>query len=193
MTDTNAIKWLRTQGVECDVLTYDFTKVGADLAAEAVDRPLEMVCKTLIVRVSGHAFWVAIVPGDQRFDTRHMAAAVGVSRRALELAFRNTLDISPYNFLRLNRFNRLHRELRSTERNSTTVTQLALRCGFTELGRASGEYKRLFGEYPSTTLADEGRRTAIRLADVVWSSDTPKSTVVKPTRTQSGYSDLVSK
>ncbi len=83
MADTNAIKWLRAQGVAFDVLEYTFTQIGADHAAEAVGRPLEMVCKTLIVKAPGHAYWVAIVPGDQRFDTRRMAAAIGVSHADL--------------------------------------------------------------------------------------------------------------
>ena len=77
MSDTNAIKWLRGQGAAFQVLEYTFTEIGADHAAEAVNRPLEAVCKTLVVKASGSTFWVAIVPGDQRFDTRLMAAAIG--------------------------------------------------------------------------------------------------------------------
>lgn len=80
MSDSNAVKWLRAQGADFDVLPYDFTEVGADLAAAAVSRPLEAVCKTLIVEGSGKTFWVAIVPGDQRFDTRKMAHALGVPK-----------------------------------------------------------------------------------------------------------------
>ena len=79
MSDTNAIKWLRAQSVEFEVLAYEFTEIGADHAAEAVGRPLETVCKTLIVEASGKDFWVAIVPGDQRFDARMMAHAIGVA------------------------------------------------------------------------------------------------------------------
>jgi Cys-tRNA(Pro)/Cys-tRNA(Cys) deacylase len=80
---TNAIKWLRSQNVSFEVLEYQFTEIGADHAAEAVGRPLEMVCKTLVVRTSGNAFWIAIVPGDQRFDARLMATAVGAPRADL--------------------------------------------------------------------------------------------------------------
>jgi Cys-tRNA(Pro)/Cys-tRNA(Cys) deacylase len=83
MSDTNAIKWLRGQGVVFQVLEYEFTEVGADLAADAVGRPLESCCKTLIVEAAGRQFWVAIVPGDQRFDTRKMAAAIGVAQADL--------------------------------------------------------------------------------------------------------------
>ena len=83
MSDTNAIKWLRARGVEFEVLTYEFHEVGADQAAEAVGKPLETVCKTLIVKSGGRSYWVAIVPGDRRFDTRKMAAAIGVKEADL--------------------------------------------------------------------------------------------------------------
>lgn len=84
MSDTNAIKWLRTQGVGFEVLEYQFSEVGADRAAEAVARPLEMVCKTLIVEADNRTYYLAIVPGDRRFDSRKMAAAVG--RKCIALA-----------------------------------------------------------------------------------------------------------
>ncbi len=83
MADTNAVKWLRAQGVSFRVLEYTFTEVGADKAAEAVGCPLEACCKTLIVKAPGHAFWVAVVPGDQHFDTRKMASAIGANQADL--------------------------------------------------------------------------------------------------------------
>lgn len=36
MSDTNAVKWLRTQDVPFEVLEYTFTEIGADHAAQAV-------------------------------------------------------------------------------------------------------------------------------------------------------------
>ncbi len=77
MSDTNAVKWLHAQGVEFDVIEYEFTEIGAEHAAAAVDKPLEMTCKTLIVKATGNEYWIAIVPGDQRFNTHRMAAAIG--------------------------------------------------------------------------------------------------------------------
>ncbi len=76
MSDTNAVKWLHAQNVDFNVLEYEFTEVGADRAAAAVDRPLEMVCKTLVIKATGNAYWLAIIPGDQRLDPRRMAAAI---------------------------------------------------------------------------------------------------------------------
>lgn len=78
MSDTNAVKWLHAQGARFRVLEYTFTEVGADHAADAVDRPLEMVCKTLVIKATGNAYWIAIVPGDQRLDSRRAAVAIGV-------------------------------------------------------------------------------------------------------------------
>ncbi len=73
---TNAAKWLRTQGVDFTVLEYAFTEVGADKAADAVGCPLEACCKTLIVEAAGRKYWIALIPGDQRFDPRKMARAI---------------------------------------------------------------------------------------------------------------------
>ncbi len=83
MSETNAVKWLRSQGVAFGVLEYEFTQVGADHAAAGVGRPLEMVCKTLIVKATGGAYWIAIVPGDQRLDAPRMAAAIGARQADL--------------------------------------------------------------------------------------------------------------
>lgn len=78
MSDTNAVKWLAAQGVAFRVHTYEFTEIGAEHAAAAVGRPLEMVCKTLVLKATGNAYWLAIVPGDQRFDAHRIAAALGL-------------------------------------------------------------------------------------------------------------------
>jgi Cys-tRNA(Pro)/Cys-tRNA(Cys) deacylase len=95
MSDTNAIKWLRAHHVDFKVLEYEFTEVGADHAAEAVGRSLEEVCKTLIVKAPDKSFWIAIVPGDQHFDTRLMAAAIG--KKQADLADREEAEkISGY-------------------------------------------------------------------------------------------------
>lgn len=79
MSETNAVRWLRSQEVEFEVLNYEFSRVGAESAAEAVNRPLEAVCKTLVVEASGRQYWLAIVPGDQRFEARLMASAIGAT------------------------------------------------------------------------------------------------------------------
>ncbi len=83
MSDTNVVKWLRAQGVSFEVLEYAFEEVGADQAAAAVGRPLEAVCKTLVVKATGPRYFIAVVPGDQRLDPRRLAAVVGVPQADL--------------------------------------------------------------------------------------------------------------
>ena len=96
-----------------------------------------------------------------------LASAVNVKRRTLERAFRRSLGISPYRFLRLHRLNRLHKDLRAGRSQGKTVTALLMDWGFSELGRTAVEYKSLFGESPSATLARGASPTGLRLADAL--------------------------
>ena len=82
-----------------------------------------------------------------------LAAAANCSLRSLQLAFQDTLGISPHHYLRLCRLNQLHSTLLTGRKPQTSVTQLMQRSGFTEPGRTAGEYRQYFGESPSATLA----------------------------------------
>jgi AraC-like DNA-binding protein len=80
-----------------------------------------------------------------------VAAALGVSVRSLQEGFRQWRDTTPNEFLRQTRLRLVHKELvRSDE--STDVTTVALRHGFTHLGRFSWYYQAAFGELPRVTL-----------------------------------------
>ena len=96
-----------------------------------------------------------------------LAAAVGISRRGLELGFREAFDISPQRYLRRIRMNGLHRDLRRAIPGRETITEAAGRWGFVELGRTAVEYRQLFGESPSTTLARDARLDCRRYSDAL--------------------------
>ena len=83
-----------------------------------------------------------------------LAKVAGVSQRTLEYAFREGLGITPLGFLRRCRLNGAHCELRSAMVGSTTVTDIALRWGFSSMGRFSVEHKAMFGASPSQILAE---------------------------------------
>jgi AraC-like DNA-binding protein len=82
-----------------------------------------------------------------------LCALAGVGERTLEYAFREQIGVPPARYLRMRRLNGVRRELRSGDPATLRVTEVAMRWGFWELGRFAGEYRALFGERPSATLA----------------------------------------
>jgi AraC-like DNA-binding protein len=80
-----------------------------------------------------------------------VAAALGVSVRSLQQGFRQWRNTSPHDFLRQTRLRLIHDELGRSDED-IDVTTVALRHGFTHLGRFSAYYQSAFGELPSTTL-----------------------------------------
>lgn len=89
---------------------------------------------------------------DEPLTTVELARAIGVSHRTLNYAFKSVLDITPYSYLQLHRLNATHRELAIADPKEFTVTSIALKWGFSHLGRFSKLYRNLFGEMPSETL-----------------------------------------
>jgi AraC-like DNA-binding protein len=88
-----------------------------------------------------------------------LAQAVGISVRQLHTAFQNHFHQSPAQLLREIRLSHARRKLQAARASDHgNVTQIALDCGFTHLGRFSAYYAGRYGESPSETL--RGRRTA---------------------------------
>jgi AraC-like DNA-binding protein len=80
------------------------------------------------------------------------AAEVGFSPRTLSRTIEKRHGMGPMAFRRRMRLEAAHRDLRCADPASTTVTEVALRYGFTELGRFAGAHYRTFGELPSECL-----------------------------------------
>jgi AraC family ethanolamine operon transcriptional activator len=77
---------------------------------------------------------------------------VQVSERTLRDAFRRQFHHPPSVYLRLIRLNGVRNELLYASPSVTSVTAVATRWGFVQLGRFAQDYRRLFGERPSETL-----------------------------------------
>jgi AraC-like DNA-binding protein len=78
--------------------------------------------------------------------------AIGVSSRTLQACCHEHLGMGPKHYLLLRRMNLARWALRQSAPEAASVTEIATRYGFWQLGRFAVEYQSLFGEPPSATL-----------------------------------------
>jgi AraC-like DNA-binding protein len=78
--------------------------------------------------------------------------AIRVSSRTLRVCCQEHLGMGPKRYLLLRRMHLARRALRNAAPDATTVTDIATRFGFWQLGRFAVEYQSVFGESPSFTL-----------------------------------------
>jgi AraC-like DNA-binding protein len=81
-----------------------------------------------------------------------IAAAVGLSVRALDDGFQRYVGTPPMAYLRQVRLTRAHEDLLTADPDDTTVTAVARKWGFGHYGRFAADYRRRFGRKPSETL-----------------------------------------
>jgi AraC-like DNA-binding protein len=82
-----------------------------------------------------------------------IAAAAGVTGRALQYAFRRHYDTTPTGYLRRVRLERARRDLRDAEPgDGVTVAAVARMWGWASPGQFSAAYRRRYGQPPGQTL-----------------------------------------
>jgi AraC-like DNA-binding protein len=82
-----------------------------------------------------------------------VARAVGVTPRALQLAFRRRYGSTPTQYLRRVRLERAHRDLADADpATGVTVKAIAAQWGFGQADRFAAHYRGMFGVTPSQTL-----------------------------------------
>ncbi|TQV72730.1 AraC family transcriptional regulator [Exilibacterium tricleocarpae] len=81
-----------------------------------------------------------------------IVAAAGIPKRRLYEGFKRCCGIAPMQYLREVRMTGVRGELLGS-RCDDDITTVALRWGFSHLGRFTREYKKRFGELPSATRA----------------------------------------
>jgi AraC-like DNA-binding protein len=82
-----------------------------------------------------------------------LAEVAGIGVRALQDGFREAVGTSPTAWIRSRRLDRAHADLKAADRgDGTTVTDVAMRWGFSHFGRFSVHYRERFGVSPHETL-----------------------------------------
>ncbi len=87
---------------------------------------------------------------DEPLTVSGIAAAIGVSPRSLQLAFREIRSAAPREILALMRLTLVHEKLKS-DKSAAGVTDIALECGVANIGRFASAYRETYGEKPSAT------------------------------------------
>ncbi|MEU8225312.1 helix-turn-helix domain-containing protein [Kribbella sp. NPDC048915] len=90
---------------------------------------------------------------DQAITIADIAAAAGVTVRALQIAFQRHVGTTPLGHLRHLRLDQVRADLLAADPTERTVAAVAARWGFHHHGRMTAAYRELYGELPSTTLA----------------------------------------
>lgn len=82
-----------------------------------------------------------------------LCAELGLAHRSVENLFRDLLGLNPITYLRHRRLHGARQALRQSTPSPGMVKNVALAWGYWHLGRFAHEYRALFGESPSETLA----------------------------------------
>jgi AraC-like DNA-binding protein len=86
-----------------------------------------------------------------------LARVTDVSPRTLEYAFREVFDTTPLRYIKVRRLHAARRQMNGANEEAVNVTQVAMQYGFRHLSYFSRDYRAMFGEYPSETLAKKRR------------------------------------
>lgn len=139
--------------VDDNLLLHSIAHITAAAAQNTAYPPLTERVQAFTVYRLARAFIADHLELDVVPTVVDICRVIGVSERSLQYAFRAYVEMSPLAYLRLCRLNRARATLRAADPHSTSVTTVAVRFGFLHLGRFSVDYKKIFAESPSATLA----------------------------------------
>jgi AraC-like DNA-binding protein len=120
------------------------------LAYARADDMLTRRAPSVAPSVVSHAIDFMHARFDEPLRVQDIADAVDVPERTLRDAFQRFKGASPMQFLHQIRLERAYDLLNQID-NARSVSDVALDCGFTHLGRFSVVYREKFGESPSDT------------------------------------------
>lgn len=91
---------------------------------------------------------------DEAITLADISRQANASRRTLTNAFQESLGMAPMTYLKLLRLNRVQQVLRRASLRAPRISDVANDHGFWHMGQFASDYRQLFGELPSQTLAN---------------------------------------
>lgn len=132
-------------GAQMDALNRQIVGTVLDCLSGDVDGPVRIVKHWKIVtRIRDLVQCNPLCPR----TVAELTVELGVSRRTIQNACRDILDVSPVQFLRSLRLSEVRRAIET----APSVTDVATEYGFWHLSYFSRDYRAMFGETPSETL-----------------------------------------
>jgi AraC-like DNA-binding protein len=110
---------------------------------------------------------------DRPLSILDIAADCGASPRSLQLGFRRFLDTTPRAYIQAVRLQQVHGDL-INEENRESVTEVALKWGFTHLSRFSELYRQHYGVSPSQTRRQQSTARALIASNSATGAGLPK-------------------
>ncbi len=102
-------------------------------------------------RVVSQARELVLARPDHAVTVPELGEQLHVSRRTLQYCFEDVLGLSPLQYLRAIRLNGARRHLRQASLRQQSVQDVAVHWGFWHFSQFASDYRKLFGEMPSTT------------------------------------------
>lgn len=81
-----------------------------------------------------------------------LVQASGMSERTLRTCFRRCFGMAPHRYLHIRRMHLIRTALSISGAGQDTVSAVAKRFGYADVGRMASAYLDMFGEYPHQTL-----------------------------------------
>lgn len=110
--------------------------LASDCGSLSIDRAEQYLCAHL----------------DRSISRVELADVASTSIRSLSRGFKRRWGMGPMEFLKNRRLDAVFCVLLGAEKGEITVSEVASRFGFSQLGAFAGQYRMAFGELPSETL-----------------------------------------
>ncbi|MCP4769670.1 MAG: helix-turn-helix domain-containing protein [Gammaproteobacteria bacterium] len=100
--------------------------------------------------------YIQSLPGEA-VTVEDICLDIGINKRTLQRAFMEKYNVTPKQYLQVQRLNSVYRTLLRSDPTATKIRDVAIDEGYWHMSQFAADYRRLFGELPSTTLNRSGK------------------------------------